>query len=344
MSHPILERHLKHRTWKPVYLFYGEEQLLLRRGLERLQEGLWPEDESRPQKTVFDAGEVSLAEVLGQARVPSLWSSGQLLILWQVERYKAPDLAPLGPYLEAPAPHTCLVLIAPGLKPKDLNRHHYWQRLQEHEAALGFFPPREAALPRWLEQEARRLGKILAPAVAPRLIEMIGGNLLELTQELEKLALYAGSEKTITLAMVNHLSQYSRSHSIFELVDALGQQRPSQALQVLGRLLALGEPPLKILVMLARQLRLLIRLKEYQSRGRAIDELSSHLGLPGLVVQKLQRQATRFPLEQLKQHLENLHQADLGLKTSTIPPQLWLENVILALCPPTPVRKQQSGH
>ncbi|MFP3867842.1 MAG: DNA polymerase III subunit delta [Desulfobacteraceae bacterium] len=332
MSHPTLERHLKKHTILPVYLFYGEEELLIRRALARLQEGLGAGDNMRPEKTILEAEETNLAEVLSQARVPSLWSGQQLIILYNVDRYNATELKPLEAYLDAPAPHTCLVLTAPGLKPKEVGRNPYWRRLQDEDAALGFFRLKETALPRWLAGEANRLGKVLAPAAAQRLIESVGDNLLDLAQELEKLVLYMDPEKTITADMVGHLSSPSRSYSIFALVDALGQQQPSQALQVLNRLLEMGEPPLRILVMLARQLRLLIRLQEYQGPA-AVDEIASHLGLPRSVVGKLQRQAAHFRVADLRSHLYTVHLADQGMKSGTAPAQLWLEKIILELCP-----------
>ena len=344
MSHPILERHLKKQTILPAYLFYGDEELLMRRALERLQEGLGSGNETRPEKKVMEAEEISLAEALSQARVPSLWSGRQLIILYNADRYNPAELKALGPYLDAPASQTCLVLVAPGLKPKEIRQNPYGRRLHEQDAALGFYRLRETALPRWLEEEARRQGKVLAPAAAQRLIETVGDNLLDLAQELEKIVLYMGPEKTITADMVDQLTTQSRSYSVFALVDALGQHRPDQALQVLDRLLEMGEPPLKILVMLARQLRLLIRLQEFQHPSASVDKLASHLGVPRPVAGKLQRQAAHFKVADLRSHLFGLHLADQGLKASTASPRLWLEKVILELCPPVPLRNQRSGN
>jgi DNA polymerase-3 subunit delta len=333
MSHPTLERHLKKQTIKPVYLMFGEEEFLLRRALERLQEALGSGEDVPVPKTHMDATEIILAEVLAQARMPMLFSGKQLIILWQVDRYKVKELAPLGRYLDSPSRQTCLVLVSLTLKNKDLERHTYWKRLQEQDAVLGFFRLKESALPRWLEQETGRLGKSLAPSAAQRLIETVGNNLLELTQELEKLVLYVGNEPVIPADAVTHLSSHSRSHNIFELVEALGQKRPAQALQVLDRLLELGEPPLIILVMLARQLRMMIRIKEGRSQGAPLEELSARIGLPRGIADKLIRQAEKFRLGSLKKHLDGLHQTDLSMKTGGIAPRLLLEKVILDMYP-----------
>jgi DNA polymerase III subunit delta len=332
MSHPILDRHLKNNSLKPVYLWYGEEEFLIRRALARLEEWLGQEEELAA-KIVLDGLETPLAEVLTEARSPQLWGGRQLVVVWQVERYKSKELAVLEKYLQAPSGQTCLVLIAPGLKPKEIQAHAIWGRLLEQEAALGFPRLREGELPAWLEREAKRQGKTLGPGAARQLVEVVGQNLLELHQELEKLILYTGAETTITGTDTARLSSHSRAHTIFELVEALGQNRPDKALKVLGRLLELGEPASVILVMLARQIRLLMGTREGLKRRLDATALAKELGVPRFVAEKLQRQAGSFRLAQLKGQLIRLHEADQQIKTGMAVPRLLLEKFILDLCP-----------
>ena len=147
---------------------------------------------------------------------------------------------------------------------------------------------------------------------------------------MEKLVLFAGGERALTPALVAQLASHSRSYGIFALVDALGDPGAHKRLAALDQLLDLGEPPPKILGMLARQLRLLIRLKE--SAGAAPQGTRS-LNLPPGVVKKLGIQAARFSPGALRSHLYLLHQADLHLKTSTGNPRLWLEWALLKMGP-----------
>ncbi len=332
MSLAILERQLKKNLVPPVYLWYGEEEFLIRRALARLEN--WLEERGDlAARIVVDGTETPLAEILIQARSPQLWGGRQLLIVWQAERYKLEDLAVLEKYLPAPAGQTCLVLIATGLKTKDVQAHKLWRLLLEKEAALGFFHLREGEIPGWLEREARQQGKTLGHGAAQKLIGAVGQNLLELHQELEKLILYAGVESTITAVHVAKLSSQSRTHTIFELVDALGQSQPDKALKVLARLLELGEHPSKILVMLARQIRLLMRTREGLKKNLTAAELAKELGLAKFMAEKLQRQAQGFRLAQLKSQLIRLHEADHQIKTGMAVPRLLLEKVILDMCP-----------
>jgi DNA polymerase-3 subunit delta len=331
MSHATLERHLERQALQPVYLFYGDEEFLMQRALARLTAGLTEMAGEPPSRVRREAQEIGLADFLAESRAATLWGPGQLLILRGVEAYPAAQLKALSAYLDHPAPRAWVVLLAEGLKTKDVEKHAVWGRLHREKAALGFFRLREGELYQWLTREARQQGKNLTPAAAQRLVEMVGDNLAELSQELEKLVLYAGAENTLTPALVTQLASHSRTYNIFVLVEALGGPEGHRALAPLGHLLELGEHPAKILGMLARQVRLLIKVKE--AGGGNPVEVARSLRLPPWNVKRLNQQAARFSDQALKGHLARLHQVDYHLKTSTGNPRLWLEWVLLKMGP-----------
>jgi DNA polymerase III subunit delta len=331
MSHPILERHIERGAIKPVYLFYGDEEFLMQRALARLEAALTEKAGEPPTKVAREAQEVELPEFLAESRAATLWGAGQLLILRRVDLYRADQLKALTTYLDHPAPRAWVVLLAEGFKARDVEKHAVWGRLAKEEAALGFSRLREGELYQWLTREARRQGKNLTLAAAQRLVEMVGGNLAELTQELEKLTLFAGPEATLTPALVTQLASHSRTYTIFALVEALGEPGFHQRLTSLGQLLDLGEQPPKILGMLARQVRLLIRAKEGSKANPA--DLARSLGVAQWKVKNVTQQAARFSHKALKAHLALLHQVDFHLKTSTGNPRLWLEWALVKMGP-----------
>ena len=89
--------------------------------------------------------------------------------------------------------------------------------------------------------------------------------------------------------------------------------------------------PAKILGMLARQVRMLIRVKEGAKANPA--ELAKSLNLPPWKMKGLAQQAARFSGAALKAHLALLHQVDFHLKTSTGNPRLWLEWALIKMGP-----------
>ena len=322
MSHPNLERHLERKTIKPLYVFYGDEEFLMHRALARLEEGLKDQWGEAPVKVMREAQEVELPDFLAESRVASLWGPGQLLVLRRLQ-LNADALKAVNDYLDHPAPRAWVVLLAEGAKVKDLGKNPVWGRLQKEGAALGFYRLKEPELVQWLHQEAKNLGKTLNLAAAQRLVEIVGDSLAELSQELEKLALYAGAEPTLTPNLVNQLATHSRTYNIFALLDALGEPGAHKRLTALAHLLDLGEKEPKILATLAGHLRKLIRIKEG----------GGGLNLTQWNMKKVAQQAKHFSIAALRSHLFLLHQTDLQLKTSAGNPRLWLEWALLQMGP-----------
>lgn len=299
------------------------------RALGRLEEGLRDRWGEAPVRVLREAQEIELPEFLAESREASLWGPGQLLVLRRL-KLNAAALEAVNAYLDHPAPRAWVVLLAEGAWPRDWERNPVWQRLQRQEAALGFFRLKEAELCQWLAREAASLGKTLTLAAAQRLVEIVGDNLAELIHELEKLALYAGAEKSLTPNLVNQLATHSRTHNIFALIEALGEPGVHKRLSALGQLLDLGEAPPYILVMLAKQLRLLLSFKE---GGPAAAAYQRRLNLKPKTLKGLPQQAPRFSEAALRSHLSLLHQIDWQLKTSAGLPRLWLEWALLKMGP-----------
>jgi len=304
----------------------------MNRAIGRLEKFLAGGLGEAPLRVFRDSQDVSLEEVLAEARVPPLWGAGQLLVLRGVEAYPEKAVKVLLPYLEHPCGRTWLVLTAHGLKAKEVEKHAVFSRLAKEQAALAFRPLREEELYRWLTQEARRAGKTLTLAAAQRLVATVGGNLAELSQELEKLLLYAGADISVGPQLVEQLASHSRAYNIFALVEALGEPQAHRRLTALAHLLETGEPPPLIVSMLARQVRLLIQFKEAPA-GESLEDLAARLKLPPGLVRNLARQAQTFSTSALREYLKLLHRVDYILKTTASNPRLWLEWALLQMGP-----------
>ena len=77
-----------------------------------------------------------------------------------------------------------------------------------------------------------------------------------------------------------------------------------------------GAPPTYLLVMLARQVRLLILAKEMKANGVPGNELGSRLGLSGYPLRKTLDQERAFTSERLVETHRKLLEADLSMKST----------------------------
>jgi DNA polymerase-3 subunit delta len=233
-------------------------------------------------------------------------------------------------YLADPLLSTCLVFWQQGTVNK--NRKIYKAIVANGHQVLAINSLRGRNLSNWLVAEAEGMGKKLEPRAVEYLILNCNDRLRDLHNELEKLSLYSGEEKTITLAMVQRLATKSSVGNIFSLVDSIGHKKGEEALSELRNLMAMGEPPLRILHMIARQFRLILLVKDLVQRGAAEKQITAELKLHPYVTSKIKQQIHNFSFVELERNLELIWESDLGMKTG-LNYKLTLENLVIALTP-----------
>jgi DNA polymerase-3 subunit delta len=190
--------------------------------------------------------------------------------------------------------------------------------------------PKRWEMPRWIEAEAKKQGGKIDPDAAARLSEMVGEDTRIAAQELTKLLTYVDFERPIRLLDVEKVSIVSAQGSVFELVDALGQNDGKKAQRVLHQLLE-DEEAFELWGMVIRQFRLLLQAREMLDEHATALEVQNALGLRDFVAQKVCNQAGRFSMPTLESIYHKLLEIDEGAKTSQVPLDLALDTLIVEL-------------
>lgn len=195
--------------------------------------------------------------------------------------------------------------------------------------------PRRHELPDWIRGRARlRQAQLDAGAVAD-LAEFVGDDLRQLDQELIKLADYAGGKRAITRSDVRQLVAATRAANVFELVDALAAGNAATAGRLMRHALdADGEPPLRLLGMIARQYRLLILAKALQAQGLKPPEIARELDVPDWTAPKLLGQASQHTFGRLERAMEQILAADEAIKTGKASDQEAMDILLAELTDP----------
>jgi DNA polymerase-3 subunit delta len=186
----------------------------------------------------------------------------------------------------------------------------------------------------WVTHIVTQRGYHMTPEALQGLLQEQEPDLQTIQQEIDKLCTYVGERQEITLDDVQEVTQTSRLQSIFALSDALGARQIGPAFTVVERLLNQGEPPLVILSMMVRHVRLLWSVKQLGQQRQDMPHMAKTLGLPIAVCRQLGTQSQRFAVEHLRQLYVLALEADLAFKTSNKPPQAILEELILHVCIP----------
>jgi DNA polymerase III subunit delta len=174
---------------------------------------------------------------------------------------------------------------------------------------------RKNDLPNWIRSRAQmRQVKLDGPAIMD-LAEFVGDELRQLDQELIKLGDYARG-RTVTREDVRLMVPATRAASVFDLVDALGSGNGPSASRLMTHALDVdGEPPLRMLVMIARHYRQLIQLKAMQAEGARPPEIARALGIFEWKMGGLANQANLRSFGRLEAAMEKILAADEAIKT-----------------------------
>jgi len=272
-----LNRSLKRGDIDPVYLINGEEIFLRNKAIEALREAVCGDDESNLGFQKIDGNAGKMAEFLDAARSLPLFLQAtdracQLVLVRSFEPGTAADGELLAEYLDSPVGATCLAFEAPTLD----SRRATAKLLSKSATKINCHRIESTAgVRRWIESSTNARGFSMAPEAIDYLIEMVGLELQQLSQELDKVELFSTEHEPMSANDLEKLLGRSRTHSVFELTDALIEKRAVSAVQVLNRLLDDGEEPVRLLAMVSWVVRQLITACDLSARGCPKRELLS---------------------------------------------------------------------
>ena len=149
--------------------------------------------------------------------------------------------------------------------------------------------------------------------------------------KLKSLLCTAASGQQVEAADVDEVVCGGGRGTIFNLVDAVGQGRLEQSLELLGGILGSGVHPLVVLKMIARQFRLISTARLMLDQGENATSIGQRLRLPEFVVRGVMQQARGWPAERLGMVFEEIFQANYLSKSSRADAGIVLERLLLRL-------------
>ncbi len=315
---------------EPLYLFYGEEKLLIGDALSRILDRTMVVDSRGFNYDIFDGDKTNISDVLAIAESFPFCSPWRVIQIKDINLMPAEGLELLLQYIKKPSPTTCLILVA--AKP-DM-RKRFFREVKEILSPIQIQPLSGIRLISWIKTKAKCLDFTISDDAISFLIERKGDDLRGILSEIEKLSLYLEEKKVARLEDVKAITCGEETPSIFDLTRSLVEKNAGDSLRLLSLLLISGEPPLVVLSMIVRQFRIIWRIVETKEAGRSVDDLLQEIGIPHGKRDKIIKQSEGYTCRELSRILSLFLKADLELKSSRIVPRIVLEALILKICLP----------
>ena len=312
---------------KPVYLIVGGDRPKIQRAIRRLRDRIG--DESTE---LLSAVEAAGEDAVAACNSPGLFGSGgRLVVVSDVDRWKAADVKAVADYLAAPAPDTVLALVG-----EETKKGSALAKACAKAGEILVYDIAKRRLAEWVAKQFADRGVESDAEACRLLVEIVGEDPEELATEVDKLATWADGER-IGTHEVEQLASGCAEIPGYELTDAWGRRDIRAALAACQTLLERSPDPVSRTV--PALVGLLVghvgRVRSVQSLvedGLSAREIAAQLKRHPFYVEKLVAQARNYGVDELRDAVVRLAALDHAVKGgSRLAVDLELERALIAI-------------
>jgi DNA polymerase-3 subunit delta len=315
---------------KPVYLITGGDRPKIQRALRRLRTRI-----GENAVEVLAANDAAGADAVAACNSMGLLGGGRrLVIVEDVERWKAADVKVLAEYLADPAPDTVLALVAAELK-KDSALAKAAGKAGE---ILTYDVPKRR-IGDWVSTQFKERGVQVDAEAARVLVEIVGENPEELASEVDKIATWAGSDP-VGVREIGELAAGCAEVPGYELTDAWGRRDLAGALTACQTLLGRSGDPISrtvpaLIGLLVAHVGRVRDCQAFAEEGLGPREAAARLKRHPFYVEKLYGQARNYGRDELRAAVVRLAELDHAVKGgSRLAVDLELERALIDITRP----------
>ncbi len=318
-----LDRDIKDGKLYPVYLFYGENDFLIREYEDRLASaalaggGIFGDLLCE----VFYGGDDAITDIINAAMTIPMGGAKKVIIVRAAERFKEKEVQAVVAYAQDPSPRTVMIVTARGIGrgkgPSGIAAPPV-DRLSDLiklVAVAVFAKAREVDIREWVIRRLETEGKEIDHEALDAIIDFIGQDLSAIAMEVEKIAIFLGEEKRATLSAVEEILPYLRVHTVFELTDALSRGDPAASVEMLREVIGEGADPTQILSTIRWHFMRLWSLKMMVDHDADEARMSRELKIPAFRLGEYASQARRIPHEVFRAVFGVFYKTDRLLKS-----------------------------
>lgn len=313
-----------------TYVFYGTEEFLIKKELNKIKEKYNIDDINI---SFYDLENSKLEDIIDDASTISLFSDNKLIICDNAYVFtgttnkKLPEqnVKILEDYLTNDNSDTILIFIVN--KDKLDERKKVVKLLKEKKQIKEFNKINNIDEFIIKEFEPYKISRKEINLLRNR----VGENLNLLHQEINKIKLYKDDVLEIYSDDIINLTTKNIDTDIFNLIENIVMKNKVAAIESYKEMLRLGEEPIKIIVMLANQFRLIYQSRNLYKKGYSEKDISSMLNIHPYRIKLALNKGSKFQDDVLILYLEKLANLDINIKSGKIDKDLGLELFILSL-------------
>lgn len=314
---------IKEGKLKQAYLLYGEEAYLKLQYKDKLIAAMTSSLDSMNYNS-FEGKDCDVKEIISLADTMPFLEDYRTIVVIDSGWFKS-SCDELADYLKQPCETTRFLFVE-----KEVDkRSRMFKAVKNIGNAVEFVTQNEEMLRKWIGSLVSKEGKQITNGAVTLLLQRTGTDMSNIRNELEKVICYTYGRDRIMDTDVEEIVSTRVNNHIFDMINAIALKQQKKALNLYYELLALKEPPMRILSLIARQFNILLQVKELKHKGYDKAGISKKIGLQPFIVDKYLTQATKFQQPFLKKAVEDCAEADEAVKTGRMGDRLSVELLIV---------------
>ena len=312
---------------EPVYLITGADRPKIQRAVRRLRDRIGDE-----AVEILSAAEASGDDAVAACNALGLFGGGhRLVIVTDVDRWKAADAKVVATYLSSPAPDTVLALVG-----EELKKDSPLGKACAKAGSILVYDVSKRGLPDWVGKQFADRGVSANAEACRALVDIVGENPEELASEVDKIATWAAGEP-VGVADIELLAAGCAEIPGYELTDAWGRRDLEAALSACQTLLERSGDPVSrsvpaLVGLLVGHVGRVRACQAYAEEGLGAREAAARMKRHPFYVEKLYAQARNYTVDELRDAVVRLAELDHALKGgSRLAPDLELERALIEI-------------
>ena len=318
-----LNEDLKTGQFKQIYLLYGEEGYLKRQYRDRFIKAMLPEGDTM-NYAHYEGKNINVREVIDLAETLPFFAQRRLIVFEDTGFFKSAG-AELADYIKDMPETTYFIFVENEVD----KRSKLYKAVKAKGHIVELTTQDEGTLKRWIQGIVRREKKQISDSVILYFLNKVGTDMENIQRELEKVFCYALDRQEITREDIDAVCVTQITNHIFDMVNAVADKNQRRALDLYYDLLALKEPPMRILFLMIRQYRILFQVKGLSGQGYGKKEIASKAGLHPFAAGKYMDQAKKFRVSELRAVMEDGADIEQRVKTGLLTDNLAVELFIV---------------
>ena len=314
---------IKNGDFKHIYLLFGNESYLRIWHRNKLVNAIVPPDDNM-NRSVFSGKNIDEQEIIDIGETLPFFSEKRLIFIRDSGFFKsAPEK--LGEYLKNIPDYLYVVFEETEID----KRSALYRYVSKHGYASEFEKQSDSYLLTWIGRIIAGEGKKIKWPDAEYFLSRVGTDMNTISLELDKVINFIGEREIISREDIDSVTVQVLDDRIFDMIRDISSGKRQEALRNYADLMALKEPPLKILALLERQYNHLLRTFELRKKGIQAADIAKSIGVPAFAVRNYIDCMGRYTREELLYALEKCASTEQDIKTGNINDRVGIELLII---------------